>query len=67
MMAAMSIHLHEEMSLRDKARLNVDIARDLAESFGGNIAEYLKRLNGNLKKQVAMDVAKQEKRQTTAR
>ncbi len=49
-MLAMTIYPHEEMSLRDKARLNVDIARDLADSFGGDIADYLKKLNGKLKK-----------------
>ena len=37
------------MSMRKKARLNVKVAKDLADSFGGSKSEYLKRLNRNLK------------------
>jgi hypothetical protein len=49
------IHLHpyNKMSWRDKARLNIWIAKDLADSFGGRKAEYLKRLNQNLRKKIA--------------
>ena len=43
------IPLEYKMSLRDKARLNICIARDLAESFGGSKTDYLKRLNQKLK------------------
>jgi hypothetical protein len=37
--------------LRQKARLNINIARDLSANFGGKKADYLKRLNGQLRKQ----------------
>ena len=37
--------------LRQKARLNIYIARDLSANFGGKKADYLKRLNRLLKKQ----------------
>jgi hypothetical protein len=40
---------------REKARLNVCIAQDLANSFGGKKADYLKRLNRKLKIKIAMD------------
>ena len=51
------IHLHPygKMSWRDKARLNICIAKDLADSFGGRKAEYLKRLNQNLRMRIAFD------------
>jgi hypothetical protein len=40
------------MSLREKARLNVWLAKDLAENFGGRKADYLKKLNQSLKKRI---------------
>ena len=40
-----------KMSLREKARLNVCIAKDLAENFGGKKADYLKKLNQKLRAQ----------------
>lgn len=43
------------MSVRDKAKLNVCIAKDLADSFGGKKADYLKKLNQNLKMKIADD------------
>lgn len=43
------IPLDDRMSLREKVRLNICIAKDLADSFGGSKADYLKRLNQNLK------------------
>jgi translation initiation factor 1 (eIF-1/SUI1) len=46
-------HLNSKMSLRDKARLNVCIAKDLAENFGGTKAFYLKMLNKKLKMKIA--------------
>ena len=49
------IQLNNKMSLRDKARLNICIARDLADGFGGKKADYLIRLNRNLKVKIIMD------------
>jgi hypothetical protein len=43
------IQLNTKMSLRDKARLNICIAKDLADSFGGRKADYLIRLNRKLR------------------
>ena len=41
------------MSFREKARLNVCIAKDLAENFGGKKADYLKMLNQKLRVQIS--------------
>ena len=51
------VHLQpsSKMSWRDKARLKICIAKDLADSFGGRKAEYLKRLNQNLRMRIAFD------------
>ena len=51
------VHLHpsSKMSWQDKARLNICIAKDLADSFGGRKAEYLKRLNQKLRIKIAFD------------
>ena len=51
------VHLHSfsKMSWRDKARLNICIAKDLADNFGGKKADYLIRLNQNLKMRIAFD------------
>lgn len=43
------------MSLREKARLNVWLAKDLAENFGGRKADYLKKLNQSLRKRIPND------------
>ena len=43
------------MSLREKARLNVWLAKDLAENFGGRKADYLKKLNQGLRKRIPTD------------
>lgn len=43
------------MSLREKARLNVWLAKDLAENFGGNKADYLKKLNQRLRTRIKVD------------
>jgi len=43
------------MIWRKKARLNVCIAQDLANSFGGKKSDYLKRLNRKLRIRIAMD------------
>ncbi|MEJ2728636.1 MAG: hypothetical protein P8185_09010 [Deltaproteobacteria bacterium] len=40
------------MSYREKARLNVCIAKDLAENFGGKKVDYLKMLNQKLRAQI---------------
>jgi len=51
------VHLYpsSKISWRDKARLNICIAKDLADSFGGRKTEYLKRLNQNLRMRIAFD------------
>jgi hypothetical protein len=41
-----------KMSFREKARLNVCIAKDLAENFGGKKVDYLKMLNQKLREQI---------------
>jgi len=46
------IQLNNKMSLRDKARLNICIAKDLADSFGGRKADYLIRLNQKLRMKI---------------
>ncbi|MGD8343572.1 MAG: hypothetical protein PVI38_02335 [Desulfobacterales bacterium] len=46
------------MSLREKARLNVWLAKDLAENFGGKKADYLKKLNQSLRKRIPADSLK---------
>lgn len=43
------------MSLREKARLNVCIAKDLAENFGGKKVDYLKMLNQKLRVQIIVN------------
>ena len=42
------------MSLRNKARLNIGIAKDLAENFGGRKADYLIKLNRKLRMNIAL-------------
>lgn len=51
-MNTLIIPLNQRLSFRDKARLNVCIARDLADNFGGNPADYLRPLNRKLKKEI---------------
>jgi hypothetical protein len=41
-----------KMSLKEKARLNVSLAKDLADHFGGRKADYLKKLNQKLRSQL---------------
>ena len=50
-----NIYINNKMVWRKKARLNVCIAQDLANSFGGKKADYLKRLNRKLRIRIAMD------------
>ena len=47
-------HPYIKMSWRNKARLNICIAKDLADSFGGRKEDYLKRLNRNLRMRIAL-------------
>ena len=47
---------YSKMSWRNKARLNICIARDLADSFGGKKAEYLKKLNQNLRIRISVEI-----------
>ena len=49
-----AIQLNNKKSLRDKARLNICIAKDLADNFGGRKADYLIRLNRKLKMNIAL-------------
>ena len=49
------IPLEMKMTFRDKARLNICIAKDLAENFGGRKADYLKRLNRKLKAKIFIE------------
>ena len=46
------ISLDDRVSLRHKARLNICIAKDLADSFGGRKADYLIRLNQKLRMKI---------------
>lgn len=48
------IYRTDKMSLREKARLNVCIAKDLADNFGGRKVDYLKMLNRKLKAQIVI-------------
>ena len=50
------IHLHpySKMSWKEKARLNICIAKDLADSFGGRKSDYLIRLNRKLRIYIAL-------------
>lgn len=51
------VHLkpYSKVAWRDKARLNICIAKDLADSFGGKKADYLIKLNQNLRMRIAFD------------
>ena len=53
------IHLYpyNKLSWRNKARLNICIAKDLANSFGGRKADYLIRLNQKLRMKIAIGSA----------
>lgn len=54
-MFKVQLHPRSKISWREKARLNICIATDLADSFGGSKAEYLKRLNQKLKVRIALE------------
>ena len=49
------IPLEMKMTFRDKVRLNICIAKDLADSFGGREADYLIRLNRKLRMKITID------------
>ena len=53
------IHLYpyNKLSWRNKARLNICIAKDLADSFGCRKADYLIRLNQKLRMKIAIGSA----------
>jgi len=42
------------LSLREKVKLNIEIAQDLADSFGGRKTDYLIPLNKKLKMKIAI-------------
>jgi len=48
-MRFVSVKINSKTSIREKARLNICIAKDLADSFGGRKADYLIRLNRKLR------------------
>ena len=52
------VQLNSKRSLRDKVQLNICIARDLAESFGGRKADYLIRLNRKLRMKITFGSVK---------
>ena len=49
------IPLEMKMTFKDKARLNICMAKDLAENFGGRKADYLKRLNRKLRMKITLN------------
>jgi hypothetical protein len=56
-MRIVPINLNSKASVRDKARLNIWIAKDLADSFGGRKTDYLIRLNRKLRMKIAIGSA----------
>ena len=56
-MRIVPINLKSKASVKEKARLNICIAKDLADSFGGSKADYLIRLNRKLRQKIAGDSA----------
>jgi hypothetical protein len=50
-------HPFSRKTWRNKARLNVCIAKDLVENYGGRKADYLKRLNHKLKMKIVDDAS----------
>jgi len=47
------------LSVREKVRLNIGIAQDLADSFGGRKADYLIPLNKKLKMKIAIKTSRE--------
>ncbi len=56
-MRMVPININSKASIRDKARLNICIAKDLADSFGGRKADYLIRLNRKLRLKIAISTS----------
>ena len=56
-MRIVAINLNKKASIKEKARLNICIAKDLADSFGGSKADYLIRLNQRLRQKIVDDSA----------
>ena len=52
-MCIVPVNVNSKASIREKARLNISIAKDLADNFGGSKTDYLARLNQRLRKQIA--------------
>jgi hypothetical protein len=46
---------HIKYAWKKKAKTNIYIATELADSFGGRKADYLKRLNRRLRIKIAME------------
>ena len=53
-MRIVPINLNSKASIKDKARLNICIAKDLVDSFGGRKADYLVRLNRKLRMKIVI-------------
>jgi hypothetical protein len=53
-MRIVSININSKASIREKARLNICIAKDLADNFGGRKADYLIRLNRKLRMKIVI-------------
>jgi hypothetical protein len=53
-MRIVPINLNSKVSIREKARLNICIAKDLADNFGGRKADYLIRLNRKLRMKIVI-------------
>jgi hypothetical protein len=47
-----------KLSLREKARLNIWLAQDLADSFGGRKADYLIPMNKKLKMKMTVHASR---------
>jgi len=54
-MRIVPININSKAYIRDKARLNICIAKDLADSFGGRKSDYLIRLNRKLRMNIAVN------------
>ena len=54
-MFKMHLHPSSKMTWKEKARLNICIAKDLADSFGGRKSDYLIRLNRKLRLRIAFE------------
>ncbi len=53
-MRIVPISKNRKSSIREKARLNICIAKDLADSFGGRKSDYLIRLNRKLRMKIVI-------------